>query len=159
MNVTKEEAINYLSKCRERAQDCVDDFERVFQGQKSAWRRYVVAYDMAIAALREQPRWISVEERLPEAEKEVRVLCKASWNSKYRYQCQAFYEPKGMLREKSDYGWDYECCSEYSEEDDDYFVNPGWYERIHNWDDCSAAGIPDEVTHWMPLPEPPEVEV
>ena len=120
---------------------------------------YLDALYMAIAALREQPRWISVEERLPEAEKEVRVLCKASWNSKYRYQCQAFYEPKGMLREKSDYGWDYECCSEYSEEDDDYFVNPGWYERIHNWDDYGAVGITDEVTHWMPLPEPPEVEV
>lgn len=117
------------------------------------------ALDMAISALREQPRWISVEERLPEGEKEVRVLCKASWNSKYRYQCQAFYEPKGMLREKSDYGWDYECCSEYSEEDDDYFVNPGWYERIHNWDDYSAVGIADEVTHWMPLPEPPKEEV
>ena len=129
------------------------------------------AVDVAIAALRELEKlesnlkvlessdWISVEERLPEAEKEVRVLCKASWNSKYRYQCQAFYEPKGMLREASDYGWDYECCSEYSEEDDDYFVNPGWYERIHNWDDYSAVGIADEVTHWMPLPEPPEVEV
>ena len=113
----------------------------------------------AVACILEQPRWISVEERLPEAEKEVRVLCKASWNSKYRYQCQAFYEPKGMLREESDYGWDYECCSEYSEEDDDYFVNPGWYERIHNWDEYSAVGIADEVTHWMPLPEPPEVEV
>ena len=104
-------------------------------------------------------RWISVEERLPDAEQEVRVLCKASWNSRYRYQCQAFYEPKGMLRENSNYGWDYECCSEYSEEDDDYFVNPGWYERIHNWDDYSAVGIADEVTHWMPLPSPPKEEV
>ena len=127
--------------------------------QDIAEEEHLDAMQMAISALREQPRWISVEERLPEAEKEVRVLCKASWNSKYRYQCQAFYEPKGMLREKSNYGWDYECCSEYSEEDDDYFVNTGWYERIHNWDDYSAVGITDEVTHWMPLPEPPEVEV
>lgn len=61
MNVTKEEAINYLSKCRERAQDCVDDFERDFPRQKSAWRRDVEVYDMAIAALNGQPvvhgRW------------------------------------------------------------------------------------------------------
>lgn len=106
----------------------------------------------------ESSGWTGVEERLPDAEQEVRVLCKASWNSCYRYQCQAFYEPKGMLREKSNYGWDYECCSEYSEEDDDYFVNPGWYERIHNWDDYSAVGIADEVTHWMPLPEAPKEE-
>ena len=119
---------------------------------------------MAIAALKEQDvtdinvgrKWISVKERLPEAEKEVLALCRASWNSKHRYQCCAFYEHKGMLREASDYIWDYECCDEYSEEDDDYFVNPGWYERIYNWDDYSAVGITGEVTHWMPLPEPPK---
>ena len=140
--MTREEAIWYLQPIADSA----------------SLPRYAEALNMAIAALREQPQWISVEERLPDAEQEVRVLCKASWNSRYRYQCQAFYEPKGMLRENSNYGWDYECCSEYSEEDDDYFVNPGWYERIHNWDDYSAVGITDEVTHWMTLPEPPEVE-
>lgn len=124
-----------------------------------SWGGLNEAFELAIAAMREQPQWINVEEKLPEAEQEVRVLCKASWNPKYLYQCQAFYEPEGMLREKSDYGWDYECCSEYSEEDDDYFVNPGWYERIHNWDDYNAVGIADEVTHWMPLPEPPKEDV
>lgn len=145
--MTREKAIEVLKKNRPGADP------------RRCGLELCTAVDVAIAALREQPRWISVEERLPNAEQEVRVLCKASWNSCYRYQCQAFYEPKGMLRENSNYGWDYECCSEYSEEDDDYFVNPGWYERIHNWDDYSAVGIADEVTHWMPLPEPPEVEV
>ena len=138
--------------------------EKLYNG---IFNQHIKAFDVAISALREQDvtdinvgnKWISVEERLPDAEQEVRVLCKASWNSCYRYQCQGFYEPKGMLRENSNYGWDYECCSEYSEEDDDYFVNPGWYERIHNWDDCSAVGIADEVTHWMPLPEAPKEEV
>ena len=144
-------------------QDLIDDLQMLIDEEPYNYlnfRRTTMC--MARDYLKEhfaEPRWISVDERLPEAEKEVRVLCKASWNSKYRYQCQAFYEPKGMLGEESDYGWDYECCSEYSEEDDDYFVNPGWYERIHNWDDYSAVGIADEVTHWMPLPEPPEVEV
>lgn len=148
--MTREEAIQYLQPIADSAH----------------MKRYSEALGMAISALREQEPvtnrnglngWISVEDRLPEAEKEVLVLCKASWNSKYLYQCHAFYEPKGMLREASDYGWDYECCDEYSEEDDDYFVNPGWYERIHNWDDYNAVGIADEVTHWMLLPEPPEV--
>lgn len=111
---------------------------------------YQATYDLLT-----QSQWISVEERLPEAEEEVRVLCR-TFLRKYRYQCQAFYVPKGTLREESDYTWDYECCNEYSEEDDDYFVNPGWYERIHNWDDYSAVCIEDEVTHWMPLPEPPK---
>ena len=152
--MTREKAINVLEDALSRAV-FMDDID---------------VLEMAIAALREQEKlesklrvlesggWISVEERLPDAEQEVRVLCKASWDSCYRYQCQGFYEPKGMLRENSNYGWDYECCSEYSEEDDDYFVNPGWYERIHNWDDYSAVGIADEVTHWMPLPEAPKEE-
>lgn len=153
--MTREKAINVLEDALSRAV-FMDDID---------------VLEMAIAALREQEKlesklrvlesggWISVEERLPDAEQEVRVLCKASWDSCYRYQCQGFYEPKGMLRENSNYGWDYECCSEYSEEDDDYFVNPGWYERIHNWDDYSAVGIADEVTHWMPLPEAPKEDV
>lgn len=66
--MTKEEAINYLSKCRERAQDCVDDFERDFPRKKSAWRRDVEVYDMAIAALNGQPvvrgRWEYFEDGL-----------------------------------------------------------------------------------------------
>lgn len=167
--MTREEAVSLLdSVLHMRSRGYYTHLQ--FGGkQDKAEEEFLDSLDMAIAALREpddhfreatkKVDWISVEERLPEAEKEVRVLCKASWNSKYRYQCQAFYEPKGMLRENSDYGWDYECCSEYSEEDDDYFVNPGWYERIHNWDDYSAVGIADEVTHWMPLPELPEVKV
>lgn len=165
--MTREEAIHIIEKdIQIDVRSCTN--EEV--------HKFITALNMAISALREQedpkavlvehyikvpekPKWISVEERLPDAEQEVRVLCKASWDSCYRYQCQGFYEPKGMLRENSNYGWDYECCSEYSEEDDDYFVNPGWYERIHNWDDYSAVGIADEVTHWMPLPEAPKEDV
>lgn len=163
--MTREEAIKILSRekeCVQQAlQKCADGSGYVSPDGMIRAADYVEACSVALAALRDQQErgWISVEERLPEAEKEVRVLCKASWNREWRYQCQAFYEPKGMLREASNYGWDYECCSEYSEEDDDYFVNPGWYERIHNWDDYSAVGIADEVTHWMPLPEPPKEEV
>ena len=41
---------------------------------------------------------------------------------------------------------------------DDYLVNPGWYECIHNWDEYSACGITDKVTHWMPLPGLPKEE-
>lgn len=101
--------------------------------------------------------WISVNDRLPEPEHEVLVLCKTKPNG-YEYLCLAFYVPDKWLRGDSDYNWDYEACDVYSEEDDDYYVNEGWYESIHNWDDYNAVGIADFVTHWMPLPEPPKGE-
>ena len=98
--------------------------------------------------------WVSVEERLPDAEKEVRLFCVTP--NGYKYQCQGFYVPPGMRRDDSDYSWDWECCDQYDEDSDDYFVNPGWYESSHNWDEYSAFGIADKVTHWMPLPAPPD---
>lgn len=98
--------------------------------------------------------WVSVEERLPEAEKEVRLFCITS--NGYKYQCQGIYVPPGMHRDDSDYSWDWECCDQYDEDTDDYFVNPGWYEISHNWDGYSAFGVADKVTHWMPLPAPPD---
>lgn len=101
--------------------------------------------------------WISVEDRLPEKEKEVLLRCK-TWLCGFVYVCCGFYEPEGVLREDSDYNWDYECCDKYNEDADDYEVNPGWYEVIHNWDAYTAVGVADIVTHWMPLPEPPKEE-
>lgn len=100
--------------------------------------------------------WVSVEEGLPDAEKEVRLFCITP--NGYKYQCQGFYVPPGMHRDDSDYSWDWECCDQYDEDSDDYFVNPGWYESGHNWDEYSAFGIADKVTYWMPLPEPPGME-
>lgn len=97
--------------------------------------------------------WVSVEEKLPDAEEEVRLCCMTA--SGYRYQCQGFYVPPGTHRDDSGYSWDWECCEEYDEERDDYLVNPGWYESIHNWDEYSACGIVDRVIYWMPLPETP----
>lgn len=109
-----------------------------------------------IATLTPPNEWVSVEERLPDAEKEVRLFCVTP--NGYKYQCQGFYVPPGMRRDDSDYSWDWECCDQYDEDSDDYFVNPGWYESSHNWDEYSAFGIADKVTHWMPLPEPPGME-
>lgn len=103
-----------------------------------------------------QNEWVGVEERLPKAEKEVRLFCITS--NGYKYQCQGFYVPPGMHRDDSDYSWDWECCEQYDEDSGDYFVNPGWYESVHNWDEYSAFGIADKVTHWMPLPAPPKKE-
>ena len=92
--------------------------------------------------------WTNQNRKKPEAEKEVLLLCKVK-NSAYLYKCIGFYVPPRTLREESYYDWDYECCDEY----DDYLVNPGWYERIYNWDEYSAVGIMDDVIGWAELDE------
>ena len=123
---------------------------------------YAAGVSFAVRKLAEAPtltlpnEWVSAEERLPDAEKEVRLFCVTP--NGYKYQCQGFYVPPGMRRDDSDYSWDWECCDQYDEDSDDYFVNPGWYESSHNWDEYSAFGIADKVTHWMPLPAPPGKE-
>lgn len=96
--------------------------------------------------------WISVTSRLPKPEEEVRLFCKTQWGT---YQCQGFYIPEKMDEEESDFCWYLEIL-EYDEENDVSYVQSGWYERIHNWDEYSAVAINDEVLYWMPLPENPE---
>lgn len=103
--------------------------------------------------------WISVKERLPEAETHVLAACEikplyAGYTTKY--VCDAFYAPKHTVS-AGRYPDDCECY-EYDEEADEYFLLEGWYEVIKNWDDYNAAAIADFVTHWMPLPEPPKEE-
>lgn len=98
--------------------------------------------------------WVSAIDHFPDAEEEVQLCCVTYAGS--RYQCQGFYIPPGTHRDDSGYSWDWECCEEYDEARDDYLVNPGWYECIHNWDGYSAIAIADEVTHWRPLCELPD---
>ena len=102
-------------------------------------------------------KWINIKDRLPEPEQEV-FVCVKSKISNYSYVCCAMHVPENWYRQSSDFCWDFECCDEYDEEQDDYIVKQGWYESIHNWDDYSVVGIEDIVTHWMPLPQPPKGE-
>lgn len=95
-------------------------------------------------------KWIDAEEIRPKAEQVVLLKCATRYGF---YKCIGFYEPPGMLRDNSYFDWDYECCNEYDEKHDDYLVNPGWYERIYNWDDYSAVGIMDNVISWACLDE------
>ena len=97
-------------------------------------------------------RWVPVTERLPEAEEEVLAFCKCGRRG---YICEALYIPPETYREDSGFIWDWEVCDKYNEERDDYTINPGWYERVHNWDEYGCVAVQDTVTHWMPLPEPP----
>ena len=97
-------------------------------------------------------KWIQTSEQTPKAEEEVRLFCKSKYGT---YQCQGFYIPEKMDVEDSMFSWDYEIL-EYDEENDISYVQSGWYEQIHNWDEYGAVGINDEVLYWMPLPENPK---
>ena len=101
-------------------------------------------------------KWIPVTERLPETWEPVLVYCKYE-NAKGGYVCSAFYVAPGTYEEDSDFTWDYEALGDYNEERDSFEIPAGWYERIHNWDDYGSVKIYSTVTHWMPLPAPPEV--
>lgn len=102
------------------------------------------------------PRWISVKDHLPESNKRVLASCDVRRLDGYRrrYTCVAFYAVKHSIPEGK-YPEDDECY-DYDEDEDEYYLKEGWYEVIHNWDEYSSVVIEDFVTHWMPLPEPPE---
>lgn len=95
-----------------------------------------------------QPHWIPVKERLPEETVLVTVETKMF---RHRYICEAVWIPRWTWKASFD---NWEDCSEYNEDEDEYYVNEGWYERVHNWDEYSYVGIEDDVLAWMPLPEP-----
>lgn len=99
--------------------------------------------------------WISVKDRLPEPETEVLAVCVRNG---YRFICPAIYETGTTLTQDSIWNW-YELYNygTYSEENDDYFVPEGWWEaRQFTPDDVYNNPVDCAVTHWMPLPEPPE---
>lgn len=93
-------------------------------------------------------QWTPVSERLPDVTALVTVETKVY---KHRYVCEAVWIPRWSQKAEYD-SW--EDCSEYNEDEDEYYVNEGWYERVHNWDEYSYVGIEDNVIAWMPLPEP-----
>ena len=64
------------------------------------------------------PRWISVEERLPEDYEDVVIIMRNGASSWYRVA----------------------------------------YREYGGWSFGGGRRVTDEVTHWMPLPEPPEEE-
>lgn len=108
------------------------------------------------------PKWISVKDRLPEAETKVMVLAERRYKGRtYHVETFAIYEDGKIHREDSGVGWDYDTFSsdDFDDEADDYIVPEGWWEYMeYAHDEWTCVAIDDVVTHWMPLPEPPKEE-
>lgn len=105
-----------------KPQDLIDDLQLLIDEEPDNYlnfRRTTMC--MARDYLKEhfaEPRWISVEERLPDKDKD--VMCYSDKNGGYMF-----------------------------------FGYRGWISG--EWMEGGSLHIGD-VTHWMPLPEPPEVE-
>ena len=101
-----------------------------------------------------QPHWVSVENELPYSGILVLACCEKRGidGYRYRYVCDAFHTDKKSI--PCSYNDDID--EEYDEETDEYYFPVGWWEAVRNWDDYSCVAINDVVTHWMPLPEPPQ---
>lgn len=102
-------------------------------------------------------RWIPVSERLPESETEVMIACKRNG---YRFITTAIHEDGTLFTEDSNWVWnDIWEYGRYDEEHDDFIIPEGWWEsRCFTPDDVYNYPVDCEVTHWMPMPELPEMD-
>ena len=115
-------------------------------------KKEIEALSLAVIALYNQPRWIPCSERLPETGQPVRITAEVK-NDRMatRYTCNGYHVNRYEM--EADNCWDAEC-TEYREEDDKYYVLPGWYEIIHNWPEYGSVGIDDSIIAWQPMQEP-----
>lgn len=163
-------AVSYKN-CMDETHKCAADLIERMIVDVADLRKEIEWKDMVIAlaqrkqaeaeaerdALREKQRWIPVTERLPKPEIDVLIVCNRNG---YRFVTPAIYEDGKMLTQDSVWNWnEIYTYGLYSEEADDYYIPEGWWEnRQFNLDDVYNNPVDCVVTHWLPLPEAPEVE-
>lgn len=90
--------------------------------------------------------WISAKEK-PESGKPVIATYQNSYGKKRTII--AFYAERFTIESGSDCD---DGVDEYSEEKDEYYLLPGWYEQIDNWGDYAfVAVVEGDVALWLPL--------
>ena len=135
-------------------EEMADDVRRIresYFGQAD----YLFAMKLYEDGYRKQSGWISVDERLPESEKIVLVSA-VSKTFSYRHTLMvAHIGHHEFTTEDSDWR-EFEGDTEYDEENDCFWIPECWYE-VNSVEDNGNWIIDSDydVTHWMPLPEPP----
>lgn len=110
--------------------------------------------DSCFAALRadewqKAAGWMSVKERLPESGKFVLAhFIRKNQAGEYPTTIRAFYAAPRDIEQSDD-----DDFGEYDEFSDKYFLPEGWYEC--NEEEEVHYFVHENITHWMPLPEPP----
>ena len=96
-------------------------------------------------------KWIKTEDELPESGVPVIAYVQNVYGSITR-RLRAQYAAKQSLPCIGEYADDF---AEYDDKTDEYWCPVGWYET-NEFEECHFA-VEGEVTHWMPLPEPPKL--
>ena len=157
--MTDKEIVQSLRCCAEgECKDCAmhEDKQRCQENLLDKAAEVIERLTAENAALREKvPQWIRVQDRLPEPETDVLIVCNRNG---YVFVTPAIYEDGKMLTQESAWNWsDIYGYGLYSEEDDDYYIPEGWWEnRQFNPDDVYNNPVDCTVTHWMPLPGAPD---
>ena len=92
--------------------------------------------------------WIETSKQMPKAGEPVIAFVEREGNE-WRRRIRAMWCPRFTMESSAE---DDNC--EYHEESDQYYVPEGWYED--NEYEETHWKVDDPVTHWMPLPEPPQ---